>query len=118
MTDVDETQTTPSDKFKQQFAKSIDKDALDPSVDVVDCVFKDNGRVKRVYTKRARGLMVLHAIKKKASSLEDIQAFDMEGYQYSAKESTSLVFNRSKDALKHAKEEGEAPGGAKKSRTK
>ncbi|KAH9153669.1 hypothetical protein AeRB84_004123 [Aphanomyces euteiches] len=103
-----------------EYFKSVDLAALDPSIVVVDCVFKDDGQIKSVYAKRARGLMVHYVVKSQASTLEDIQAFNMEGYQYSAKESTSttLVFNRSKAALKRAVEAGKAPGGAKKSRTK
>ncbi|OQS02122.1 hypothetical protein THRCLA_05482 [Thraustotheca clavata] len=86
----------------QEYFKSIDLASLDPSIQVIDCVFKDDGKIKSVYAKRARGLMVHYAMTNRASTIEDIQAFDLEGYVYSAKESnaTTLIFNRSKQSLK------------------
>ncbi len=41
-----------------------------------------------IYTKRARGLMASFAIKEKISNIEDIIAFDKEGYRYDPKRST------------------------------
>jgi cytoplasmic iron level regulating protein YaaA (DUF328/UPF0246 family) len=48
--------------------------------------FKDwkNGQYKMIsfYAKRARGMMVRHLAENKASSMEDILSFSMDGYEY------------------------------------
>lgn len=80
----------------QEYFKSIQLDALDDDIQVVDCVFQDDGMVKSVYAKRARGLMCRFLIQNRVDSLEGIKTFDLEGYVFAAKASseTTLVFNR------------------------
>lgn len=83
--------------------------ALHPSIRVVGVRFLDGGKVKSVYAKRARGLMARYVScspTPNMMSMEELQGFDLEGYRYSARESSEaeLVFARS---------EGEA-GSAKK----
>ncbi|KAF0686690.1 Aste57867_21532 [Aphanomyces stellatus] len=87
-----------------EYFKSLDQSALDEDITVVDCVFKDDGQIKSVYAKRARGLMVNHVVTTRATTLADIQAFSSEGYVFSTKDSsaTTLVFHRSKAAAAEA----------------
>nr|CCA20393.1 conserved hypothetical protein [Albugo laibachii Nc14] len=82
----------------KEYFRAVDTDALDESICVVECVFKDDGRVKTVYAKRARGLMALYLIKKRIETIEDVQGFNLEGYQFDTNQSTDsvLVFQRSK----------------------
>ena len=63
---------------------------------VVECVFKDDGRIKSVYAKRARGLMARFVVTTRPSTLSELQAFDLEGYAFAPRESddATLVFNR------------------------
>jgi cytoplasmic iron level regulating protein YaaA (DUF328/UPF0246 family) len=69
-------------------------------ITVIDCVFKDDGRIKSVYAKAARGMMTRHVIESRCEDLESLRAFCAAGYQFSESESTDLrlVFNRSKSA--------------------
>jgi hypothetical protein len=109
--------------------------ALDPEIKVIDCVFKDDGAIKSVYAKRARGLMCRYLITNRVDSLAGIQAFDLEGYVFSGKESSdsTFVFHRSaakqKEVLKQIqakakqaktqqvkKEEGDAAADSKPAR--
>ncbi|TYZ62236.1 hypothetical protein PybrP1_002098 [[Pythium] brassicae (nom. inval.)] len=80
----------------QEYFKSIQVDALDPGIQVVECVFQDDGKVKSVYAKRARGLMCRFLIQNRVESVAGIKAFNFEGYVFAAKASseTTLVFNR------------------------
>jgi len=67
---------------------------------IVTPVFKDykNGQYKIIsfFAKKARGMMVRYAVKNQLSEVEDLKAFDFEGYAFHAKESTadSWVFRR------------------------
>ena len=67
---------------------------------VVSPVFQDekDGKYKIIsfYAKRARGLMTRFIIDNKIDNSEDIHEFNLEGYKYSAKESTpdKPVFKR------------------------
>lgn len=47
-----------------EYFKVIRRDELDADVAVVECVFKDNGRVISVHAKRARGLMARFIVEK------------------------------------------------------
>ncbi|RHZ19030.1 hypothetical protein DYB37_003760 [Aphanomyces astaci] len=93
-----------------EYFKSVDVPSLDPSIVVVDCVFKDDGQIKSVFAKRARGLMVNYVVTSRAATMDHLRAFQADGYVYSRHESTDtqLVFNRSKAAaaaaLKRARE--------------
>ncbi|WJG08673.1 peroxide stress protein YaaA [Aliiglaciecola sp. LCG003] len=67
---------------------------------VITPIFKDekNGQYKIIsfYAKKARGLMARFIIQNKLTSPEQLKHFDLEGYQYSAQQSTAdkLVFTR------------------------
>ncbi|DBA03046.1 TPA: hypothetical protein N0F65_003234 [Lagenidium giganteum] len=100
----------------QEYFKSIDLAALDEDVQVIDCVFKDDNKIKSVYAKRARGLMCRYLIQNQIDSIDGIKAFDLEGYVFDAKQSddTSFVFNRSAKAAKEAVEAMRAKAAAAK----
>ena len=77
--------------------------ALRPSLRarVVDCVFEEgqgDGRYKIVsfYAKKARGLMVRHAIQARARSVAALKSFQAEGYALATDASSAdrLVFRR------------------------
>jgi cytoplasmic iron level regulating protein YaaA (DUF328/UPF0246 family) len=71
--------------------------------EVITPVFKDwkNDKYKiiSVYAKKARGMMAAYIIKNRLESAEQIKAFDVAGYGYSAEESTEneWVFLRRQD---------------------
>ena len=68
--------------------------------EVVSPVFQDekDGKFKIIsfYAKRARGLMARYVIENSLDKVKDIEDFNLEGYKFSAKESTSTkpVFRR------------------------
>jgi cytoplasmic iron level regulating protein YaaA (DUF328/UPF0246 family) len=82
----------------QEYAKAVDRKAL--KARVVDCVFEEwkAGRYKIVsfYAKRARGLMLRHAITLRASLPQQLESFDAEGYAFDASVSKPdrMVFRR------------------------
>lgn len=80
----------------QEYFKSVQVDALDEDVLVIDCIFHDDGKIKSVYAKRARGLMCRFLIENRVDSVDGIKKFDLEGYAFAAKASseTTFVFNR------------------------
>ncbi|GMF40064.1 unnamed protein product [Phytophthora lilii] len=81
----------------QEYFKSLPRSALEAAgISVVDCVFKDDGKIKSVYAKRARGLMCRYLIQQRVDSLEGITKFDLEGYRYSSAASSddTFVFTR------------------------
>ncbi|CAI5723532.1 unnamed protein product [Hyaloperonospora brassicae] len=95
----------------QEYFKSLPTSALKAAgISVVECVFKDDGKIKSVYAKRARGLMCRYLIQKRVDSLDGITGFDLEGYRYSksASRDDKLVFTRTaaeqKAALQQTKE--------------
>lgn len=70
-------------------------------VPVITPVFKDykNGKLKIIsfFAKKARGSMVRFIVDSEAKTVEDLKAFDYDGYRYSEDESTKkneLVFTR------------------------
>jgi len=71
---------------------------------VIDVDFKDrkNGQYKIIsfYAKKARGLMTRYVVKERITRPEQLQAFDYEGYRYSADDSHTdrLVFLRDEQA--------------------
>jgi hypothetical protein len=102
-----EADATGDDKIlvnvaSQEYFKSVRQDALDADVRVVDCVFQDDGKIKSVYAKRARGLMCRFLIEQRVDSLDGVREFNLEGYEYSPRASSesTLVFNRSGGAAK------------------
>lgn len=82
----------------EEYFKSVDRPALKPRV--VSCVFEerraDRYKVISFMAKRARGLMVRHAIAQRIEHVEGLQGFDLEGYRYTPEVSgpDRLVFRR------------------------
>lgn len=82
----------------QEYAAGVDRKAL--AARWTECVFEDwkGGRYKIVsfYAKRARGLMARYAAQQRATSPEDLRAFDWEGYRWVDDASTAdrLLFRR------------------------
>ena len=81
-----------------EYFKAVDTQAL--KAQVVDCVFQEYkaGQYKIVsfFAKRARGLMARYAAVNQLSHIDQLKAFDAEGYAFDAKASTpvKLVFRR------------------------
>jgi len=81
-----------------EYYKSIDTKKL--GAEIVTPEFKDlkNGQYKMIaiYAKRARGLMTRFIIENDVERIEDLQAFDSEGYNYNPRLSKpgSPVFTR------------------------
>ncbi|MGJ8687611.1 MAG: peroxide stress protein YaaA, partial [Spongiibacteraceae bacterium] len=63
------------------------------SAEVITPVFKDqkNGRHKIIsfYAKKARGLMAAYIIKNRLRDVEEIKAFNSDGYYYCPEQSTA-----------------------------
>ncbi len=82
----------------QEYFKAVDTKAL--KAGVVECVFQEykGGQYKVVsfFAKRARGLMARYATTHRLSTPEQLRAFDVEGYAWTAAESSPvrLVFRR------------------------
>lgn len=82
----------------EEYFKSVDRKALKP--DVVTCVFEElkAGQYKVIsfMAKRARGLMVRYAIARRATGVDELKGFDLEGYAFvpAASEDHRLVFRR------------------------
>jgi cytoplasmic iron level regulating protein YaaA (DUF328/UPF0246 family) len=82
----------------EEYFKVVARKALKPRV--VTCVFEEHkaGQYKVIsfMAKRARGLMVRHAVSQRAVSVEQLKTFDTEGYRYIAElsEPDRLVFRR------------------------
>ncbi len=83
----------------EEYFKAVDRKALKPRV--VSCVFEElkAGKYKIIsfMAKRARGLMVRYAIQNQALTVNKLEGFDLEGYQFTpaASEPDRLVFRRS-----------------------
>ncbi|SJN55887.1 hypothetical protein VR7878_01495 [Vibrio ruber DSM 16370] len=81
-----------------EYFKAVHVKALDARV--ITPVFKDckNGQYKVIsfYAKKARGMMARYIIENRISSVEQLLAFNVAGYEYDAGESTAteLVFKR------------------------
>jgi cytoplasmic iron level regulating protein YaaA (DUF328/UPF0246 family) len=81
-----------------EYFKAVDTKAL--KAQVVECVFQEykNGQYKIIsfFAKRARGLMARYATVHKFTHIDQLKAFDSEGYGFDAKSSTplKLVFRR------------------------
>jgi cytoplasmic iron level regulating protein YaaA (DUF328/UPF0246 family) len=75
-----------------EYFKAVDTKAL--KAQVVDCVFQEYkaGQYKIVsfFAKRARGLMARYATVNKLTHIDQLKAFDSEGYAFDAKASTPL----------------------------
>lgn len=82
-----------------EYFKAVDVKKL--KVPVITPVFKDykNGKLKIIsfFAKKARGSMVRFIVDSEAKTVEDLKAFDYDGYRYSEEESAKknvLVFTR------------------------
>jgi cytoplasmic iron level regulating protein YaaA (DUF328/UPF0246 family) len=81
-----------------EYFKAVDTKAL--KAQVVECVFQEykGGQYKIIsfFAKRARGLMARYATVHKLTHIDQLKAFDSEGYAFDAKASTpvKLVFRR------------------------
>ena len=86
----------------EEYFKAVDRKAL--KARVVSCVFEEYkaGKYKVIsfFAKRARGLMVRHAIEKKLATVKKLESFDAEGYRFEPKASgpDRLVFRRKQAA--------------------
>ena len=86
----------------QEYFKAVDRKVL--KARVVTCVFeefRDGGyKIISFMAKRARGLMVRHAVERQLVSVEGLKGFDAEGYRFEAAASTHdrLVFRRAQPA--------------------
>uniref|UniRef100_K3X0J3 Uncharacterized protein n=1 Tax=Globisporangium ultimum (strain ATCC 200006 / CBS 805.95 / DAOM BR144) TaxID=431595 RepID=K3X0J3_GLOUD len=100
----------------QEYFKSIPLEALDDDIQVIDCVFQDDGKIKSVYAKRARGLMCRYLIQNQVDSIESIKKFDLEGYVFTttASNETTFVFNRTAAKQKQVLKEIQAQAKLKK----
>jgi cytoplasmic iron level regulating protein YaaA (DUF328/UPF0246 family) len=72
----------------QEYFKAVQPKQL--KVAVISPIFKDfkNGKLKIIsfFAKKARGMMVRHLVDIDAKTIEDIKAFNSDGYSYSADE--------------------------------
>lgn len=81
-----------------EYAKVLDKKAL--KVPMIDVEFQDykNGELKKImmYFKHARGAMARYCAENKIQTIEEVKAFDVDGYRYDDNLSTEdkLVFTR------------------------
>ncbi len=81
-----------------EYFSAVKRKALNARI--IDTEFKDlkNGQYKIIsfYAKKARGLMARYVIKERVSEVEQLKAFDYQGYYYSAEQSGAdkLVFLR------------------------
>lgn len=82
----------------QEYFKAVDTKAL--KAKVVECVFQEykSGQYKIIsfMAKRARGLMARYAVTHQCVQVDQLRAFDAEGYAWDRGESTAqrLVFRR------------------------
>jgi cytoplasmic iron level regulating protein YaaA (DUF328/UPF0246 family) len=86
----------------EEYFKVVDRKALVPRV--VTCAFEerkpDGYKVISFMAKRARGLMVRHAVLNRVTTPEQLKAFNAEGYRYvpAASDADRLVFRRDQKA--------------------
>jgi uncharacterized protein len=82
----------------QEYFKAADRKALKPRV--VECVFEDwkgsGYKIISFFAKKARGLMLRHAVLNRIASPEGLKGFNLEGYAFepAASEPDRLVFRR------------------------
>jgi len=81
-----------------EYAKVLDKKSL--KVPMIDVEFQDykNGELKKImmYFKHARGAMARYCAENKVETLDQVKAFDVDGYRFDENLSTeeTLVFTR------------------------
>lgn len=88
-----------------EYSAAVNVEHLPESSRCVKVVFWEEGRVIAVHAKRARGMMVRYLAERGVETLQDIQSFDLEGYEFveKASDETILVFDRKKGANKRDK---------------
>ncbi len=73
-----------------EYFRAVKEKAL--TADVINPVFRDfkNGQYKVIsfFAKKARGMMTAFVIRNRITDHTDLQRFDLDGYRYSAKDST------------------------------
>jgi cytoplasmic iron level regulating protein YaaA (DUF328/UPF0246 family) len=95
---AEESSPTIVNLASQEYFRALHRDVL--KAPVVECVFEDwkSGGYKVIsfFAKRARGLMLRHAIERRARSPRALLDFDAEGYAFdkAASEPQRLVFRR------------------------
>ena len=96
----------------QEYSRAVDFSALPSTTKVVTAVFKDDGRVKSAYAKRARGLMCRYIIQHRVVDVAGLRDFCEEGYRLDTRVSTddTLVFVRSGGAQHTATKRKAASG--------
>lgn len=81
-----------------EYTKAINFKKLEATVVSPEFYELKSGKLKQIviYTKRARGLMASFAIKEGINNVDDLAAFDLEGYHFDPVNSTPLkpVFTR------------------------
>ncbi|WKV11134.1 peroxide stress protein YaaA [Marivirga harenae] len=83
-----------------EYFKSVNIKELKKDYQIIDVEFKDfnNGKYKIVsfFAKKARGLMARYIVKNQIGKVEDLKAFDLDGYAFDEKDSTDskLAFKR------------------------
>lgn len=91
----------------EEYAKAINLSELDPSIQVIQCVFKDKNKVVSVHVKRARGLMARYIFEEQIDQtidyLDRLKYFDYEGYAYEPSQSTATMFVYNRDSVMHGK---------------
>jgi len=89
-----------------EYSSAIDTAMMDEhNYQFIKVVFRQEGRVIAVHAKRARGLMVRYICENQLGDVDDIKAFDLEGYSFDGDKSdeTTLVFDRPKNYGKNSK---------------
>lgn len=106
-----------------EYWKVIQMKSFASDVQVIECIFRDNGRVVSVYAKRARGLMSRFLLNRVDAAVaagqfidthvlhEILRDFNVEGYVFDAKNSTtaSFEFSRTGTFAKPIEEEDVLP---------
>ncbi|KNC55385.1 UPF0246 protein [Thecamonas trahens ATCC 50062] len=93
-----------SDEYYKAVAAEIAQAADDKRIVVVNVKFETAGRSSGVYSKAGRGAFVRHVVQSAAATMDDLKAFALDGYTYSAAKSNvaskghahTLVFTRTK----------------------
>jgi uncharacterized protein len=107
---IDETETVPRllpivlNLASDEYSAAIDVEQLTKYCRYMKVIFHENQKVVAVHAKRARGMMVRYIAEMNATTLSEIQQFNVEGYQYVPDQSNdnTLVFNRPIKKTQHS----------------
>ncbi|GAX27276.1 uncharacterized protein FisN_13Lh156 [Fistulifera solaris] len=76
-----------------EYSIAVDSSNLPEQTKYIKVVFHEsNGKVVAVHAKRARGLMVRYLASVQATTVEEIQKFDLEGYAFQSNASDEITF--------------------------